>query len=130
MLNLKKEFGTLNMPWEKEYGYAQAVKNGDTLWISGQLGHDKEGKLAVGMENQFTHTYENIRILLNNFGMSVDDIVEEVVYVTDMSSAFQARKRLGAVFYPDPCRVASSIVAVTELALPGQLVEIKIVAKN
>ena len=130
MLNLKKELGTLNMPWEKEYGYAQAVKNGDTLWISGQLGHDKEGKLAVGMEDQFEKTYENIKILLDNFGMSQDDIVEEVIYVTDMASAFQARKKMGIVFYPDPQRVASSIVQVSGLALPGQMVEIKIVAKN
>lgn len=130
MLNLKKELGTLNMPWEKEYGYAQAVKNGDTLWISGQLGHDKEGNLAEGMEDQFTKTYENIKILLDHFGMNPDDIVEEVIYVTDMQSAFQARKKLGAAFYPDAQRVASSIVAVSGLALPGQMVEIKIVAKN
>ena len=130
MLNLKKELGTLNMPWEKEYGYAQAVKNGDTLWISGQLGHDKEGNLAVGMESQFEKTYENIQILLDNFGMNADDIVEEVIYVTDMASAFQARKRIGTAFYPDPQRVASSIVEVTGLALPGQMVEIKIVAKK
>lgn len=127
---MKKELGTLHMPWEKEYGYAQAVKNRDTLWISGQLGHDTEGKLAEGMENQFAKTYENIRILLDNFGMSADDIVEEVIYVTDMASAFQARKKLGSAFYPDPQRVASSIVGISELALPGQMVEIKIIAKN
>lgn len=118
------------MPWEKEYGYAQAVKNGDTLWISGQLGHDKEGKLVEGMENQFAKTYNNIRTLLNNFGMSEDDVVEEVIYVTDMQSAFEARKKMGIAFYPDPQRVASSIVAVSGLALPGQMVEIKIIAKN
>ncbi|GAA3754900.1 Rid family hydrolase [Flavobacterium ginsengiterrae] len=129
MLNLKKELGTLQMPWEKEYGYAQAVKNGDTLWISGQLGHDKEGKLAEGMENQFAQTYENIKFLLNSFAMREDDVVEEVIYVTDMASAFQARKKLGKSFYPDPQRVASSIVEVSGLALPGQMVEIKIVAK-
>lgn len=130
MLNVKKELGTLNMPWEKEYGYAQAVKNGDTLWISGQLGHNTEGNLAEGMENQFEKTYDNIRTLLNNFGMNEDDIVEEVIYVTDMAAAFQARKKIGKDFYPDPQRVASSIVGVTELALPGQMVEVKIVAKK
>ena len=130
MLNVKKELETLNMPWEKEYGYAQAVKNGDTLWISGQLGHDTEGNLAEGMENQFEKTYDNIRTLLNNFGMNEDDIVEEVIYVTDMAAAFQARKKIGKDFYPDPQRIASSIVGVTELALPGQMVEVKIVAKK
>jgi len=130
MINAKKELGTLNMPWEKEYGYAQAVKNGDTLWISGQLGHDELGVLADGMKDQFIKAYKNIGALLSKFGMIADDVVEEVIYVTDMASAFEARKRTGANFYPDPQRVASSIVAVTALALPGQMVEIKIIAKK
>jgi enamine deaminase RidA (YjgF/YER057c/UK114 family) len=43
-----KEFRTFDMPWEKGYGYVQSVKSGDTVWISGQLGHDMEGNLAAG----------------------------------------------------------------------------------
>ena len=30
----------LGMPWEDAYGYAQAVRVGDTIYVSGQLGHD------------------------------------------------------------------------------------------
>ena len=118
------------MSWEEEYGYVQAVKNGDTVWISGQLGHNNEGVLAEGMDNQVSQTYANIGQLLKGFDMKPDDVVEEVIYVTDMPSAFESRKKFGAVFYPDPKRIASTIVTVSGLALPGQLVEIKIVAKK
>lgn len=130
MLNKNKEFRSFDMSWEEEYGYVQAVRNGHTVWISGQLGHNNEGVLAEGMDNQVSQTYANIGQLLKGFDMKPDDVVEEVIYVTDMPSAFESRKKFGAVFYPDPKRIASTIVTVSGLALPGQLVEIKIVAKK
>ena len=41
-----KDAKGLGMPWEAEYGYAQAVKVGDTIYVSGQLSHDEEGNLV------------------------------------------------------------------------------------
>jgi enamine deaminase RidA (YjgF/YER057c/UK114 family) len=128
MYDDKKEIQTLNMPWEEEYGYAQAVKKGNTVWVSGQLGHDEKGNLAIGMDAQMDQTYRNIKKLLEAYKMTMDTVVEEVLYVTDMAAAFVARKKKGPQFYPDPKSIASSIVEVSRLAIPGQLVEIKVVA--
>ncbi len=125
-----KEARGLGMPWETEYGYAQAVKAGDTLWLSGQLGHDDQGVLAEGMEAQMRLTYANVNKLLAAYGMTMDDVVEEVVYVLDTQAAFLARKTLGREVYPDPMQVASTLIGVMGLALPGQLVEIKVVARK
>lgn len=72
----------------------------------------------------------NIGKLLVGFGMTADDVVEEVIYVTDMQQGFESRKLTGKEFYGEVCMVASTIVAVNELVLPGQKVEIKIVAKD
>ncbi|MFT3796155.1 RidA family protein [Flavobacterium sp.] len=130
MLNEKKKIQALHMPWEKEYGYAQAVQHKNTVWVSGQLGHDDNGQLLSGMENQMRQTYANIGKLLKGFDLKPDDVVEEVIYVTDMASAFEARKIVGYEFYPDPMRIASTIVVVGGLALPGQLIEIKTVARR
>jgi enamine deaminase RidA (YjgF/YER057c/UK114 family) len=124
-----KEFRTFDMPWEKGYGYVQSVKSGDTVWISGQLGHDMEGNLAEGMDNQFRQTYQNIGKLLIEFGLNAGHVTEEVVYVTDMQEGFESRKVFGKEFYGESCIIASTIVGVTALALPGQKVEIKITAK-
>jgi enamine deaminase RidA (YjgF/YER057c/UK114 family) len=38
-----KEFG---MPWEEQYGYAQAVKVDNTIFVSGQLSHDDKGDMV------------------------------------------------------------------------------------
>src|SRR3954469_5202110 len=42
----QRQTATLGMPWEKTYGYAQAVRVGDTLYVSGQLGHDDAGNIV------------------------------------------------------------------------------------
>ncbi len=126
----EKETQSLGMPWEAQYGYAQAVRAGDTVWLSGQLGHDDAGTLAEGMEAQMRQTYANARKLLAAFGMTMGDVVEEVVYVLDTQAAFLARKKLGREVYPDPMQVASTLIGVVGLAIPGQLVEIRIVARR
>jgi len=43
-----KETNSLGMSWEQEYGYAQAVKVVDTIYISGQMSHDDMGN-TVGL---------------------------------------------------------------------------------
>ena len=124
-----KEIQRLDMPWEKDYQYAQGVKKGDTVWLAGQLGHDDKGILAEGMEAQVQQSYANIKKLLTAFNMVADDVVEEVLYVLDMPEAFEATKKIRQQFYKHPDAVATTIVAVSGLALPGQLIEIKIVAR-
>jgi len=39
--DLSKEAKSLSMPWEEQYGYSQAVKAGDTIYLSGQMGEDQ-----------------------------------------------------------------------------------------
>jgi enamine deaminase RidA (YjgF/YER057c/UK114 family) len=102
MKKTDKEIQSFGRPWEEEYGYAQAAKKGNTVWISGQLGHDEKGTLAEGMDAQTFQTYVNIKKILEGYQMSMDDVVEEVLYVIDMASAFAARKKYGRQFYPDP----------------------------
>ena len=46
MLTINKQTKSFGMSWEKEYGYAQAVKVGDTIYVSGQVSHDETGKIV------------------------------------------------------------------------------------
>ncbi len=128
MEHQQRQVQTLNMPWEDEYGYAQAVKLGSTVWISGQFGHDEKGKLAKGMEDQMVQTYQNIKKLLAAYGLTMDNVVEEVIYATEIKKAFKLRKEHRHQVYTNPKTIASTIVEVSGLALPDQLVEIKVVA--
>jgi enamine deaminase RidA (YjgF/YER057c/UK114 family) len=119
------------MPWEASYGYAQAVRVGDTVWISGQLGHDGTGKLVGDdVESQMRQTYANINTLLKKFGLTMDDVVEETAFTTDLPSASAARSKMGHEVYPDPTRVASNLIGVSRLFFPTQNIEIGVVAKT
>lgn len=53
-MSLDKDVKGLGMPWEDAYGCAQAVKVGDAICISGQLGHDAQGNM-VGPASPLQH---------------------------------------------------------------------------
>ena len=92
ILSINKETMSLGMPWEKEYGYSQAAKIGDTIYVSDQVAHDDNGKI-VGkgeMEAQMRQAYSNIHKVLAQYGATMDNIVDETLFVTDMDSAFAA----------------------------------------
>jgi enamine deaminase RidA (YjgF/YER057c/UK114 family) len=44
---MQKEVRNLGTPWEQSYGYSQAVRVGDTIWVSGQLSHDDEANMVT-----------------------------------------------------------------------------------
>ena len=131
MTTINKETKSLGMPWEKEYGYAQAVKVGDTIYLSGQVSHDDSGNI-VGrgdMEAQMRQAYTNIRKVLALYGASMDNIVDEVLFVTDMNTAYAAAVKCRKdIFFGTPV-VASTIVQIQRLAFPDLMIEIKCVAK-
>ncbi|HYO48015.1 MAG TPA: RidA family protein [Gemmatimonadota bacterium] len=106
----KKKAKGLGMAWEDDYGYAQAVKVGKTIYVSGQLSHDDEGNFVAPAP--------------------LDDVVEEVLHVTDMDAAFAVaglvRKEAYGSEKPD---VASTILVTPRLAFPAQLIEIKFLAR-
>lgn len=130
-MTIAKETKSLNMPWEQEYGYSQAVKVGDTIYLSGQVSHDDKGNV-VGiddMEMQMLQSYANIQKVLAHYGATMDNIVDEVLFVTDMETAHAARGKCGQEIFASNPTVASTIVQIQRLALPEFMIEIKCVAK-
>ena len=128
---LLKDVKGFGLPWEESYGFAQAVKVGDTIYVSGQLGLDDQGNMIYpNMETQMRQTYANAKKILSQFGATLENVVEEVLYVTDMETAFAAagpvRKEAYASKTP---AVASTIIVTPRLSLPTQLIEIKFIAK-
>jgi enamine deaminase RidA (YjgF/YER057c/UK114 family) len=135
-----KNFG---VPWEDAYGYAQAVKVGATIHISGQLSHNSEGAMVApapvdeggkvtdfsSMGAQMEQTYANCAKVLAAYGLTLDNVVQETIYVLDMEAAFKVagpvrKKAFGS---PRPA-VASTILVTPRLAFPSQLIEISMVA--
>ncbi|MDF7814009.1 Rid family hydrolase [Hymenobacter sp. YC55] len=125
-----KETQALGMPWEAEYGYAQGLKQDGTVWLSGQVGHDEHGLVANDMETQMRQAYANTRKLLAGFNLTMNDVVDETLFVLDNSTGYAARQKLGREVYPDPMQVPSTMIGVAALNLPSLLVEIKVVARQ
>ena len=131
VLTINKQVKSLGMPWEKEYGYAQAVKVGDTIYVSGQVSHDETGKIVgVGdMEAQMRQAYINIKKLLAQYDATMDNIVDEILFVTDMNTAFAAAVKCRQDIFSGTPVVASTIVQIQSLAFPELMIEIRCVAK-
>ena len=128
-MTIEKVIKNFGLPWEKDY--AQSVKVGNTIYLSGQVSHDEKGNL-VGpgdVEAQLRQVYFNIQKLLTQHGATVENIVDEILFVTDMDTAFSAAIKCRKDVYSGIPTVASTIVQIQRLAFPEYLIEIKCVAK-
>jgi enamine deaminase RidA (YjgF/YER057c/UK114 family) len=128
---ISKKTKSHNVPWEQEYGYSQAVKVGDTIYLSGQVSHDDKGNfVGIGdMEMQMRQCYSNVQKVLAHYGATMDNIVDEVLFVTDMESAFAAAVKCRQEVFAGTPVVASTIVQIQRLGFPEFMIEIKCVAK-
>jgi 2-iminobutanoate/2-iminopropanoate deaminase len=130
-MTIDKETTSLNMSWEQGFGYSQAVKVGDTIYLSGQVSHDDKGNIiGIGdMEMQMLQAYANVQQVLSQYGATMANIVDEVIFVTDIEAAFAAGVKCRQAIFAGTPAVASTIVQIQRLAFPEFMIEIKCVAK-
>ncbi len=130
-MTIDKQAKSLNMPWEQEYGYSQSVKVGDTIYLSGQVSHDDQGNvLGEGdMEVQMRAAYANVAKVLAQNGATIENVVDEIIFVTDMDAAFSARVKMKQEVFSGTPALASTIVQIQRLAFPSLMIEIRCVAK-
>jgi enamine deaminase RidA (YjgF/YER057c/UK114 family) len=117
-------------PYEKDFGYAQAVLVDKTLYISGSVAADKNGSLVApgDMAGQMRAAYTNIRRTLAANGSNFDQVVKETIYTTNMDALLKASD-LRFEYYDKERPPTISWVQVQRLVDPGFLVEIEVVAE-
>lgn len=64
--------------------YAPAIRVGDTVYVSGQIGRDEHMRIVEGTEAQIVQAFENLKNVLAAAGASMDDIVDLTSFHTDM----------------------------------------------
>ena len=108
--------------------YSQAVRTGNLLLTSGQLGLDPEtGALPEGVEAQAKQALKNIDAILSETGYSRADVVKTTVFIRNMGD-FGTVNAIYADFFAEH-KPARSCVEVS--ALPkGGLVEIEVIASR
>jgi len=108
--------------------YSQAIRSGDMVFCSGQLGLDPaSGELVDGVEAQAERALRNLQSVLDAAGLGFDDVVKTTIFLTDMGD-FAAVNAVYARFMPDPPPARSTVQVG---ALPkGGLVEIEAIARR
>lgn len=107
--------------------YSQAVKSGNTLYTSGQLGMDPvSGELVSGdVKEQAVQALKNLKAVLAEAGATAENVVKVTVFILDMAEFQIVNGVYSEVFGAQP--PARSCVAVA--ALPkGARVEIEAIA--
>ena len=106
--------------------YSQAVRAGDTIYISGMLGADPvSGALAEGVEAQAEQALRNLEAVLNAAGATTVAVVKTTVFLTDMGD-FAAVNAIYARHFPAPYPARSCVQVA---ALPkGAAFELEAIA--
>src|SRR3954452_21039161 len=83
-----RETHTFGNFMEEAWGFAEGVKVGDTVYVSGQTGYDENFQIAVGaMDAQMRQASATIAVVLDHLGASMADVVDETLFVTDVMAA-------------------------------------------
>ena len=101
--------------------YSQAVKVGDTVYLSGQIGLDPASMQMVdGIDAQIVRVFESLKAVAEAAGGSLADVVKLNVFLTDLAHFAKVNETMAQYFTaPFPARAA---VGVKELPR-GALVE-------
>ena len=111
--------------------FSQGVQVGNTLHMAGQVGTDASGKAPDSLVEQMKNAYQHVESVLKEFDCTMDNIVEETWFVTDMHECMTQVQELFAArqaIYGKPPEVAQTLVQVVALVDPSFKIEIKCVA--
>ncbi len=106
--------------------YCDAVRWGDTLYISGIPPLDAKGRVVSDdPAAQARQVFENMKLVLDAAGATFADVLKVTVYLTDVND----RTKINPVRqeYFGAARPASTLIGINELAIPGMKVEIEAV---
>ncbi len=99
--------------------YSQAVKAGDTVYLSGQIGLDPETMQMVdGIEAQIHRVFANLGAVAEAAGGSLGDVVKLNVFLTDLGHFAKVNEIMAQYFtQPYPARAAVGVASLPRGAL-------------
>ena len=99
--------------------YSQAVKVGDTVYLSGQIGLDPTNmQLAEGIDAQIVRVFDNLKAVAEAAGGSLADVVKLNVFLTDRAHFKTVNEVMGCYFSePFPARAAVGVASLPRDAL-------------
>jgi len=102
--------------------YSQAVRSGDTVYLSGQIGLDPATmEMVPGIDRQIHRVFDNLKAVAEASGGGLGDIVKLTVYLTDLQNFARVNEVMAKFFtVPYPARAAIGVASLPR----GALVEV------
>tara|TARA_B100001175_G_C19424440_1_gene597830 strand:+ start:711 stop:1100 length:390 start_codon:yes stop_codon:yes gene_type:complete len=111
--------------------FSQGVQVGNVLTMAGQIAVDDNGNTPDDLKSQMIVCYENILKILDHFGGTLENVVDETWFVTDIdecmenvSEIFAEREKI----YGCKPEVSQTLIGVNALVQPNLKIEIKCIA--
>jgi enamine deaminase RidA (YjgF/YER057c/UK114 family) len=112
----------------EQYHFAPAIKDGDRLYCSGVIGVGPDGKPAADPETQFTCAFDTLKSVLTAGGVTFEHVVEMTTFHVGLQQHLATFMKVKDRYMSKPFP-AWTAIGITELAFPGSLVEIKVIAR-
>ena len=102
--------------------YSQAVRAGDAVYLSGQIGLDPaSGQLVEGLDAQVERVFLNLTAVAAAAGGTLDDAVRVTIYLTDLANFAKVNDAMARHFaQPYPSRATVGVASLPR----GALVEV------
>ncbi len=99
--------------------YSQAVKVGNTVYLSGQIGLDPESmQLVEGIETQIVRVFDNLKAVCEASGGTLNDIAKLNIFLTDLGHFALVNEIMARYFQqPYPARAAVGVASLPRGAL-------------
>ncbi|MBB4095786.1 RidA family protein [Ochrobactrum pecoris] len=110
------------------HGYSAAIRSGDLVFVSGQVGSRNDGTPEPDFGKQVQLAFENLEATLKAAGCTFDDIIDVTTFHTDPESQFETIMQVKNQIFSNPPFPNWTAVGVNWLA--GFDFEIKVIART
>jgi enamine deaminase RidA (YjgF/YER057c/UK114 family) len=107
--------------------YSAAIRSGDLLFVSGQVGSREDGSPEPDFGTQLDLAFQNLEAVLAAAGCTFDDVIDVTTFHTDPESQFGAMLEVKNRVFPEAPYPAWTAIGINWLA--GFDFEIKVVAR-
>jgi len=111
----------------EKHGYSAAVRSGDLLLVSGQVGSHEDGSPEPDFPKQVQLAFQNLEAVLSAAGAGFEDIIDVTSFHTDPENQFGVIMEVKNRYFPSPPHPTWTAVGVNWLA--GFDFEIKVIAR-
>lgn len=121
--------GAADRQGQEEWGYADAVIDGDRVWLSGVVASLRPGETMADQEAAYDRAFRGLDDVLRRAGSSFDGVLEITTFHTDLPAQIDAFKRVKHRYIRGPFP-AWTAIDIDRLVPDRGLVEIKLVARR